>query len=150
MFFCAIFEWQVIGFVVSSGDDLYYNPLFIYMETVRTSYCTTNLIQILLTFSLHFPFTVHFVGKCLSPLADTHCKIGSSRYGEKPNMFAISLDGVAIVAEVRRPDNTETTTHAKSSHADGQCNQERPRPPCCMAAGFSPAMHKKAQIVKHI
>lgn len=55
-------------------------------------------------------------------------------YGEQLSEVAISLDGDVV----RRPDRTETTTHARSSHADGQCNQERARPPCCIAAGFSP------------
>jgi hypothetical protein len=70
-FVSAMLEWPVncfvamftVHFIFISGDDIYYNPLFIYKETTRMSYCTTNWIQTLLTFSLQFQFTVHFVGK---------------------------------------------------------------------------------------
>lgn len=55
-------------------------------------------------------------------------------YAMYPYTDAIFLGG----GVVRRPERAETTTHARSNQADGQCNQERPRPPCCIAAGFSP------------
>ena len=65
----------------------------------------------------------------------SHCEVATRRYGEES-----SVVGDAVVVDVRRPDKAETMTHARSNHADGHRNQESPRPPCCIAAGFSPEM----------
>jgi len=61
--------------------------------------------------------------------------VATRRYGEQSSVL-----GDDVVVDVRRPDKAAATTHARSSHADGHRNQDSPRPPCCIAAGFSPEM----------
>lgn len=66
-------------------------------------------------------------------------------FSKIPSMYVCKCVGVTVWSGCHYQANNGVRCSAaaaklasKSSHVEGECSQERARPPCCIAAGFSP------------